>query len=316
MARAPPAQSPPRAPPRAALGPHASAPAGLDFLQLLLEREQERGRRGAAPGPAPAGSLEPEPRVPASPPGYYVRHPAARTPGGGAGHRSAAPGRRLAARALVPAWRRGCARPRGSGRALLAPWSLGARAQSFPPPPLALASRLSHRPLVPSVSGLVPGTAIQTPAAREDRSPSGLPRIPLWEFPRASPSAPACKGTQPCPTGPRGDLSWHLPAGQAPRGPVPSGGTGVRWVGEHARPQQRGAWEEAGLCRLPGSPYPGLSTPTRLSNLWGGVKVWTTGFEYFLKNLKIVFGVWRTLEPLSPHLSPGFSSEWNSKDNY
>lgn len=97
MARAPPAQSPPRAPPRAALGPHASAPAGPDFLQLLLEREQERGRRGDAPGRDPAASLEPEPRVPASLPGYYLRYPVARTPGGGAGDRSAAPGRRLTA---------------------------------------------------------------------------------------------------------------------------------------------------------------------------------------------------------------------------
>lgn len=95
MARAPPAQSLPRAPPRAALGPHASAPAGLDFLQLLREREQERGRRGAAPGRDPAASLEPEPRAPASPPGYYLRYPAARAPGGGAGDLSAAPGRRL-----------------------------------------------------------------------------------------------------------------------------------------------------------------------------------------------------------------------------
>lgn len=94
MARAPPAPSPPRAPPRAALGPHASAPAGPDFLRLLLECQQERGRRGAAPGRDAARSPEPEPRVLAFPPGYYVRHPAARIPGGGAGDRSAAPGRR------------------------------------------------------------------------------------------------------------------------------------------------------------------------------------------------------------------------------
>lgn len=206
----------------------------------------------------PAGSLEPEPRVPASPPGYYVRHPEARTPGGGEGDRSAAPGRRLTAGALVPAWRRGCARPRGFGRALLAPANLGARAKlsSSASCPCLAAESPASRPQC--VSGLVPGTAIQTPAAREDRSPSRLPRIPRRGFPRASPSAPACKGTQPCPTGPRGDLSWHLPAGPEPRGPVPSVGTGVRWEGEHARPRQRGAWEEAGLCRSPGSPYPGL----------------------------------------------------------
>lgn len=43
-------------------------------------------------------------------------------------------------------------------RALLAPARPG-RAPSSPPPPLALASGLSHLPLVPSGSGSVPGTA-------------------------------------------------------------------------------------------------------------------------------------------------------------
>lgn len=94
MACAPPAQSPPRAPPRAALGPHASAPAGLDFLLLLLEREQERGLHGVRQAGSQPGRWN---LSPASPPRYYLRHPVARTPGGGAGDPSAAPGRRLTA---------------------------------------------------------------------------------------------------------------------------------------------------------------------------------------------------------------------------
>lgn len=113
MARAPPAQSPPRAPPRAALGPHASAPAGLDFLLLLLEREQERGGRGAAPGRALAGSLEPEPRIPAPllPSPLRGSHPGRRRrrPERGAGQTAHG-------RALVPAWCRICARSRGFRR--------------------------------------------------------------------------------------------------------------------------------------------------------------------------------------------------------
>lgn len=195
-------------------------------------------RSEAAAGPRQAGTqsgrwMEPEPRVPASPPGYYLRHPrlAPRAAARETGARRRADGSRPGPSPRLAPALRALPWPRPRAPRSREP----GRAQSSPPPLLALASRLSHPPLVPRVSGSVPGTAIQTPAAREDRSPSRHPRISRAGGSRVRlPVPPACKEAQPCPTGPRGELCWHLPAGWAPRGPVPSGGTGVRPEGEHA----------------------------------------------------------------------------------
>lgn len=248
MARAPPAQSPPRAPPRVALGPHATAPAGPDFLQLRPEHEPERGRRGAAPGRDPAGALEPEPRASASPPGYYLRHP--RLARGEAARESGArrladgsrpgPRPRLAPAPSALSWLRPRApHSREPGRAHSLPLlRLAAESQAARPQCLA-------RSLAPRSRALRP---------ERTAAPLNHPRIPRWGSreqltgPRSS--SPGCKGTHPCSSGLRGERPSHLPAGRAPRGPVPSGGTGVRR-------RQPGVWEEAGLCPSPGSPYSG-----------------------------------------------------------
>lgn len=145
-------------------------------------------------------------------------------------------------------------------------------------------------PSHPALGGGDPESISQCPSLQRD---AALPHGPAWGPLLAPACWPGAAGSGPF----RWD--WGAMEGRARTAPATGclGGGGAVPV----------AWVSLPRARV---------HPRARSNLRGGVEVWTTGLEYFLNILKIVFGVWRTLEPLSPHLSPGFSSQWNSKDNY
>lgn len=117
-------------------------------------------------------------------------------------------------------------------RAPHSPWS-GERAK---PPLLSLAAEspvarpqclvwrlaLRSRPLQPERTEVpLPTLAFRAGGSRE--------HLPV----RRSCSL-TCKGTHPCPTVLCGERPSHLPASRTPQGPVPSGGTELRW-GRKAR---------------------------------------------------------------------------------
>lgn len=202
--------------------------------------------------------------MPASLPGYHLHHPTARTPGGGAGDPSAAPGRRLTAGRESPPGA-GAARARASrsrearARAKLPSSAsrLGLGAESPASSPQWVWLSAWHRHLDPR------GQRGQTEA-----SPSHHPR---WGSPESISRCPQpSRGRSPAP---------RARVGNSPGTCRLAGRRGVRSlpVGLECdgRESTRGVWEEAGLCQSAGSPDPGDRVhPRAPSNLRGGVEVW------------------------------------------
>lgn len=297
--------------PAAGASPRRSRPPRLGARRARLPPAAPGARAGArpprgAPGRIPAGSLELEPRVPApllpSPP--CGSHPGRRRrrPERGAGQTAHG-------RALVPAWRRACARSRGfrpraprscePGRAQSSPSStsrpcLTAESPASGPQCVWLGAWHRHpdprgqrgqKALSPPSHPALgfPENISQCPSLQRD---AALPHEPAWGTLLAPACWPGATGSRPF----RWD--WSATGGRARRGAA------ARWLGRGGAVPV--AWVSLARARV---------HPRALANLRGGVEVWTTGLDYFLKILKIVFAVWRTLEPLSSHLSPGFISE-------
>ncbi|XP_047382186.1 proline-rich protein 2-like [Sciurus carolinensis] len=211
-------ESPPRAPPRARLGHHASAPRRAPhFLKLRPERGcgsalpagLRQGSRQPPPGPAPlrlafpgpasrppargqrgatghAGRLEPEPcGGPGPRPSCYLRHPRGRRPGRRRGRSQRGAGQTEHGQASVPARRLAARAPPSPPGARAPPPPQVGRAPSPPLPrsrttAAAAASRLSHPPRSP-------GVWLSTSRSRSDPSGSGgelEPQSPPREGPR------------------------------------------------------------------------------------------------------------------------------------
>lgn len=258
---------PARPVPAAGASPRRSRPPRLGACRARLPPAAPGARAGARPprGCARPGGIRPErwnlsPACPRHRPATTCAtrgsHPGRRRGRTGARRRAdgsqPGPSPRLApARSALPRLRpRARLAPAGPGRAHSLPSSASRRllaAESPAARPQCLARFLAprSRPLRPER----PEAPLPTLSSRAGASREHLPG-------RRS-CSPACRGTHPCPTGLRGERPSHLPAGRALRGPVPAGGTGAPLGRESTPWRQRGAWEEAGLCPSPGSPYPG-----------------------------------------------------------